>query len=222
MSPRQIRNIKPANLSITNKTLKIDYPHVVYQIRNIATFNKTWYQQKEKPILPEKLGCVIKIILIFNSLRFINAFIFLILGQVIEAVISLVLGLSPIVLYITIFKRTAVFKIIQIARAKVAENTSQKEILKIWLAMIKEIIKIIFVEEKKQPLYIHGVSISTNDGKKVNIYDYRQEYIEQIMASLHEVMENQDTPASYHFVVEGDLIQQSGNFDVGVNQGNIN
>jgi hypothetical protein len=185
MSPRQIRNIKPANLSITNKTLKIDYPHVVYQIRNIATFNKTWYQQKEKPNLQEQLETfIIAFLILIAYFLIMGAFNSLSHGQVINAIVcSVLFGLLAFVIYKKNIKRT---------------------------------------KTKKQPLYIHGVSISTNDGKKVSIYDSRQEYIEQIMASLHEVMENQDTPASYHFQVEGDLIQQSGNFDVGVNQGNIN
>ncbi|MEI2581918.1 hypothetical protein V5G28_025040 [Scytonema sp. PRP1] len=169
--------------------------------------------------MQEQLGLFIRYFLILIGLLFsIAAFmVFLSRGQVIELIIVIsVYGLSPFVLYRIIVKRTTVFQIIQKARTGVAKKSSYK-----WLAMIKELIKVIFIEEKKQPLY-YGVSISTNDGKKVSIPHYDEEYIENIMAKIYEVMENQDTPASYHFVVEGDLIQQSGNFDVGVNQGNMN
>jgi hypothetical protein len=46
MAPRQIRGISKAKVSITNKTLKVDRPYIVYQIKNIATLNEDF---KELP-----------------------------------------------------------------------------------------------------------------------------------------------------------------------------
>jgi hypothetical protein len=40
MAPKYRNNLKQSNLLITNKTLKINYPFVVYQIRNIASVDK--------------------------------------------------------------------------------------------------------------------------------------------------------------------------------------
>jgi uncharacterized protein YejL (UPF0352 family) len=222
MAHRQIRNIAQANLTITNKILKIDYPYVIYQVSNIATLKKFGYQEKPKP---KSLNFLEKILAIFvyiiSIISILFALIFYIFKQIPSAIVFSFFTLIIITLYRAIIKREEVLKIIRKAKAGVAKNTSQKEINGIWFAMIGKLIEILF-KGKKDVRYVYGVSISSNDGKNVSISDYRESRVEEIMTRLSQVMENQDIPANYHFVVEGDMIQQSGNFDVGVNQGSIN
>lgn len=175
MAPRQLRNLRQANLFITNKTIKIDAPLVIYQVKNIASIDK---RIKE----PEK---------IFNNRLLTFA----------SNMISLFpMGFAVLIL-ISIFLFPFILPLLLIY----------------WL--IKGKPKFL---ERKIPKILYGVSISTSDGKFLTIYDMKEEFIDNIISRIYEVMENQAASASYHFAIEGDMIQQSGNFGIGINQGSIN
>ncbi|GJD22921.1 hypothetical protein RIVM261_078770 [Rivularia sp. IAM M-261] len=67
-----------------------------------------------------------------------------------------------------------------------------------------------------------SVAIFTADGKSVTIPGESEQYIDDIMSKIYEVMQNEDIVVNHHLKVNGDVIVQNGNFDTGVNKGIIN
>ena len=178
MAPKYRKNFKQANLSITNKTLKIDHPFVIYQIRNITSVDK----RRFRPDYIKNLS------MIFSRTFYLLGFLFF------EA------WISP---YLFAYGDIPILSIgLKIIRFIIFIE---------WLiVLIKELSRMI-------RRWKYGVVISTNDASAVAIYS-RKEDVDEIILRVYEVMENQEENVSYHYRIEGDIIQQSGNFGIGVNQ----
>lgn len=73
MASKHLRNLKHANLLITNKTLKIDYPYVVYQINNITSMDKRFRKPNYWLILNIVYQHLVALFITFVFLGFINA-----------------------------------------------------------------------------------------------------------------------------------------------------
>lgn len=62
-----------------------------------------------------------------------------------------------------------------------------------------------------------GVSIETSSASTRLITSPDEEFIDSVINRMHQVIQDQDTPASYTFnISEGDIINQSGTFETGV------
>lgn len=178
MPSNNLKSSKQANLLITNKTLKIDNPYVVYQINNIASMDKRY----KKPDYS-----IIFTIIIFGI--FLALFTSSLIVNVLR-IFSIPYSISGLVALINIF---------------------------FWLhLMIKNIL---YILRKKGHF---SVAIFTTDGKSVTIPSESEQYIDNIMSKIYEVMQNEETPVNHHFKINGDVIVQSGNFGNGVNKGTIN
>ncbi|MGG6267530.1 hypothetical protein [Leptolyngbya sp. AN10] len=204
MAPRQIRGIKRAEVSITNKTLQLDNPFVVFQIGNIVDISA---ETKHLPPEPDPIttaivrigGALIQFIkeyfIVGIAFLFINGLIPLLFGASVGGFISTALStIASLVIFYKLLKR--VIEIVKAAR--------------------------ISLKKKDAPKVLYGVSIATSNGKFFRIYDYRQSRRDEILFNLAEVMKNQDQPVSCVFQIEGDFtgdfIQQSGVFGTGVNK----
>jgi hypothetical protein len=175
MNHKYLNNLRLSNLSINNKTLRIDVPCVIYQISNIAYVDK-------RIKIPGPNDPIYK--------AYVAAFTFGICMIILTAAMFLIVGqpLGLIVLILVIPVTSSSFQGIK-------ELIQQKD---------------------------YGILISTNDARTIIIYDKNERFIDDIISKLYEVMENQNTPISYHCKIEGDVIQQNGHFDIGVNRGRIN
>jgi hypothetical protein len=49
----------------------------------------------------------------------------------------------------------------------------------------------------------NGVFISTNDARSITIYDHKEDYVDEIISKVYEVMENQEENVSYHYKMKG-------------------
>jgi hypothetical protein len=176
MAHRNLSNLKQANLSINNKTLKIDRPYVVYQIPNITSVDKIIKRPGDDDIIFTIIGYSFS----FSVCLVIIGLLGLAFSGNLFWLVPCVLGSAT----------TAMF----------------------W----------ILLKERIENQTKYGAFISTNDAKSVTIYDKDERFIEDIMSKLYQVMENQDEPVKYNFTIQGDIIQQSGNFGIGINRGRIN
>jgi hypothetical protein len=175
MAHRNLSNLKQANLSINNKTLRIDNPYIVYHIPNIASVDKV----KKEPGQDD---------FVLTLLHWTYALSFGCAAAMISMAFSkslMYLGGSIVLMLIGILSCRG------------------------WI-------------KRKENNIKFGVIISTNDAKTIAIYDRNARVIDDIISKLYEVMENQEQPISYHFRLEGDVVQQFGNFGVGINRGRIN
>lgn len=63
----------------------------------------------------------------------------------------------------------------------------------------------------------YGLSLETSAGSARLITTKDESLIDKIIQRLHEVMNNQDSPANYTFnIADGDIINQRGTFETGI------
>ena len=66
----------------------------------------------------------------------------------------------------------------------------------------------------------YGITIETNAGSTKLLTSKDESLINRIINTIAEIMNNQDKPANYTFnVSDGDIINQSGSFENGVQVG---
>lgn len=178
MPSNNLKSSKQANLLITNKTLKIDNPYVVYQINNIASMDKRYKKPDYSIIFSTIIFCIF--IALFTSSLIVNVL----------RIFFIPYSISGLVALINIF---------------------------FWIRLM--IKTILYILRKKGSF---SVAIFTADGKSVTIPGESEQYIDDIMSKIYEVMQNEDIVVNHHLKVNGDVIVQNGNFDTGVNKGIIN
>ncbi|MGG6269889.1 hypothetical protein ACQ4M3_26570 [Leptolyngbya sp. AN03gr2] len=257
MPPRNVGSIKAANLSITNKTLKLDTPYIVYQVKNIASVNKFVTQPDQNDSILRSINQEIQSVQLQIASKVpILGFAIFVIGICAIVLLSSAFHASDFVALVRLVAGLGIIYALWKAKAnhtldslKYGKYTPLVALIPLLYLLGGNVFTLMFMgggflvlyrtqnkindhkneisklNDKISHRMIDGVryciSISTNDSRSFTIRHRYEPFVDEVMAKLHEVMENQDTSVHYHFQVEGDVIQQSGNFGVGVNQGSI-
>lgn len=85
-----------------------------------------------------------------------------------------------------------------------------------WLNIIFGVLSGIGIWERKTKKLIYGVEIETNAGNTRYIASRNESSIDEIIDTIFQVMKNQDATVNSTFKIEGDLINQTGLFQKGI------